>query len=71
MYSQGHAKAIILYTIEMKASLSEWNNHQEEGEKGFGGVFKIQPLSTIKDSYFKKMSNMSIKHGCKRAFIAK
>jgi hypothetical protein len=37
----------------VKASPSEWNNQQEEGGKGFGGIIKIQPSSITKDSYFK------------------
>jgi hypothetical protein len=43
---------LLLSTTEIKTSPSEWNN-QQEGEKGFVGVFEIQPSRTTKDSYFK------------------
>jgi hypothetical protein len=55
----------------MKASPSEWNNQEEEGGKGYVVVFKIQPSSTIKDSFSKTMSCMSIERNYQRTFNAK
>jgi hypothetical protein len=53
MFSQRTCRSYFVYTIEMKASPNEWNNHKKEGKNGFVGVFGIQPSSTIEDSCFK------------------
>ncbi len=50
---KGHAEVIIVYVTQTKTSPSEWNNQQEEGGKGYVGVPRIQPSSTIGDLYFK------------------